>query len=314
MFINATGFYIPSQRVSNDYFLEISGLTRDWIFKRTGIESRSKVTEDETGVEMGIEAVKRAMENLPYSTKDIDAIVSAGYTPIDTVGTLAHVVQKEFEMKNAMSLMVSSACSSFVNALEIIEGYFASGKAEKALIVCSEQNSYYSNEADQQSGYLWGDAAVAMFISKEKQAENEPEILNITSRGLGHVGKGPKGVYLSLKDKGLVMPDGRDVFINATKYMIDAITTVTSRIGITPKDLDYLIAHQANIRIVNNVLHQLDFPEEKSLNNIQNYGNTGSASAFLVMMEHQQKFQKGSYVGITVFGGGYSSGAVLIRF
>lgn len=314
MFINTTGYYIPSQRISNDYFLEVNGLTRDWILQRTGIESRSKASGDENGMTMGVEAVKKAIVSLPYPAESVDLIVSAGYTPIDTVATLAHVVQREFNMTNARALMISSACSSFVNALEIVEGYFAVGKAETALIVCSEQNSYYSNESDPQSGHLWGDAAVAMFLSKERRQESEAEILSVATRGLGHVGKANESVFLSPKEKGLMMPDGRDVFVNATKYMVDAIVTATRENGILPQDLDYLIAHQANIRIINNVLKMLDFPAEKSLNNIQNYGNTGSASAFLVLMENYEKFQKGEHVGIAVFGGGYSSGAVLMRF
>lgn len=314
MYINATGFYVPSQRIPNDYFLEVNGLTRDWIFQRTGIESRSKVEEGEDGVTMGKAAVARAIENLPYTLDKVDLIISAGYTPIDTVGTLAHYIQREFGIENAASMMLSSACSSVVNALEVVEGYFACNKASVALIVSSENNSYYSDETDPQSGHLWGDAAIAMFISKERLSAQDPEVLSITTRGLGHVGKGPHGVFLSPKDKGLVMPDGRDVFVNATKYMVEALNTVSRNCAVEIQNMDYIIAHQANKRIVNNVLHQLDIPESKSLNNIHNYGNTGSASAFLVMMENLDKFRPGNIVGITVFGGGYSSGATLIRF
>jgi 3-oxoacyl-[acyl-carrier-protein] synthase-3 len=210
--------------------------------------------------------------------------------------------------------MMSSACSSCVNAIEIVEGYFATNKASKALVICSENNSYYNDERDPKSGHLWGDAAVAFFISKESFSENDPEILSVITRGLGHIGKGPKGVFLSPRQGNIEMSDGKDVFMNATRYMVDAINNVTRKLNVQLGDLSYLIAHQANMRIVSNVLHQLNFPEDKSLNNIHNYGNTGSASAFLVMMEHENKFQKGDLVGITVFGGGYSSGAALIRF
>lgn len=314
MFINATGYYVPSERVPNDYFQEVNGLSSDWIFQRTGIETRSKVGEGENGVTMGLEAVKKAIERLPYSVEDVDLVISAGYTPKDTVGTLAHIIQREFNIENAATLMISSACSSCVNAIEIVEGYFATGKASKALIICSENNTYYSNEEDPASGHLWGDAAIAMFISKDRVTENDPEILSVTTRGLGHIGKGPEGVFLSPKDGGIFMPDGRDVFANATRYMIDAVNTVTQKSNVSINDLDYVIAHQANMRIISNVLRHLNFPETKALNNITKYGNTGSASAFLVMIENEQQFQKGNLVGITVFGGGYSSGATLIRF
>jgi 3-oxoacyl-[acyl-carrier-protein] synthase-3 len=314
MYINATGFYVPIQRVSNDYFLDVNGLTSDWILQRTGINTRSRVKKEEDGNTMGIAAVGAAIKKLPYSIKDVDLIISTGYTPMDTVGTLAHVTQREFGMENATAMMVSSACSSFISALEIVEGYFCSGKAKKALVVCSENNSYYCNETDPQCGHLWGDAAVAMFISNEKIMADEPEIINVVTRGLGHIGKGPDAVYLRPKGEGIVMPDGRDVFINATRYMIEVLEIITQRSNITIQDLTYVVPHQANSRIISNILNILKLPEEKALNNIREYGNTGSASAILVMLENLAKFKKNDLVGLTVFGGGYSSGGALIRF
>ncbi|MDL2326399.1 ketoacyl-ACP synthase III, partial [Bacteroidales bacterium OttesenSCG-928-A14] len=304
MYINAMGYYVPPIRVHNDYFLEVNGLTSDWIFQRTGIETRARVREGDNSFTMGRKAVARAVERLPYPISEVDLIISAGYTPQDTVGTLAHTIQRDFGIENAVSVMISSACSSCVNALEIVEGYFAAHKATKALIVCSENNSYYNDESDPNSGHLWGDAAIAMFISKTQITENEPQILNVATHGLGHIGKGPEGVYLEPKSGKIAMPNGKDVFANATRYMIDAVNEVTAKSNVDLKELDYVIAHQANMRIINNVLKQLDFPESKSLNNIRNYGNTGSASAFLVMMENEKEFQKGNLVGITVFGGG----------
>jgi 3-oxoacyl-[acyl-carrier-protein] synthase-3 len=314
MFINANGFYIPSQRVHNNYFYHLNGLSSDWIFQRTGIETRSKVGNGENGVTMGKASVEMAIKQLPYSIQDVDLIISAGYTPEDTVGTLAHIIQRDYKIKKAKTMMISSACSSCVNALEIAETYFKSGKASKALIICSENNSYYNNESDPKSGHLWGDAAVTMFVSKEKITHHEPEILNITTHGLGHIGKGPYGVHLSPGNGGLKMLEGKDIFSNATHHMVEAINEVIHNSNICINDLDFIIAHQANMRIVNSVLYLLNIPENKSLNNIRNYGNTGSASAFLVMMENMHLFKKEMLVGITVFGGGYSSGAVLIRF
>ncbi|MDR2009542.1 MAG: ketoacyl-ACP synthase III [Bacteroidales bacterium] len=314
MYINAMGYYVPSERVHNDYFFSLNGLSSDWIFQRTGIKTRSRVSEGENTFTMGKEAVERAIGRLPYPVNSIDLIISAGYTTQDTVGTLAHIIQRDFNIENAASLMISSACSSCVNAIEIVEGYFATNKAERALIICSENNSYYNDDSDPKSGHLWGDAAVAFFISKEAFSENDPEILSVITRGLGHIGKGPEGVYLSPRQGNIEMTNGKDIFINATRFMVDAINSAIKKVNVQLNELDYIIAHQANMRIVSNVLHHLDFPEDKSLNNIHKYGNTGSASAFLVMMENEDKFQKGNLVGITVFGGGYSSGATLIKF
>ena len=120
MYINATGYYIPTERVSNDHFFEINGLTSDWILQRTGINTRSKAGEGENSDTMGLEAIRVAIPHLPYDIKDVDLIVSACYSPRDTVATLAHVAQREFKIEKAKALYISSACSSFSNALEVV--------------------------------------------------------------------------------------------------------------------------------------------------------------------------------------------------
>lgn len=297
----------------NSHFLTVNGLTDEWIMQRTGIRSRSKAAPGEGHNSMGLEAIRRAAASLPYDIKDVDLIVSASYSPYDTVATLAHEAQREFEISGAKAVYASSACSSFINGLEIVEGYFASGKAEKALLVCSEHNTYYSNEADPKSGHLWGDGAVAYFISKKRECNSDVEIKTVFTEGLGDVGKGPGGVKLRPKEDGITMPDGRDVFIHACKYMTYALEKVLAETGLTVSDLDYLICHQANKRIVAQVAHRLDLGMDKFLNNIEELGNTGSASAPLVLSQNIHDMPKGSKVALMVFGGGYSCGAFIIE-
>lgn len=313
MYINATGYYVPSQRVDNAHFLEINGLTDEWIVKRTGIHTRSKAADGETQNSMAMEAVKNAITSLPYDIKDVDLIVAASYCICDTVATVAHEVQREFGVDGAKAVCVTSACSSFVNGLEIIEGYFATGKAKRTLIVCSEHNTYYANETDTKCGHLWGDAAVAWFVSAEPEREDDPKVESIYTCGLGNVSKGPDGVKLRPKEDGITMPDGRDVFIHACKYMIAALDNAGLLAGgIKAAELDHIICHQANMRIVANVAHQLELPEDRFLNNISELGNTGSASAALVFAQRRDSLRKGAKVGITVFGGGYSAGAFIV--
>lgn len=314
MYINAIGCYVPAGRVDNDHFLEVNGLTADWILKRTGISTRSKAAPGESHNSMGLDAIEAALPSLPYDIKEVNLIVSAAYSVYDTVATLAHEAQKKYDIDGAKAVYASSACSSFVNGLEIIEGYFAMGKADKALLICSEHNTYYSNETDPKCGHLWGDGAVAMFVSKERVSDTDIKISHIYTCGLGNISKGPEGVKLRPKEDGITMPDGRDVFIHACKYMIEALDRVTSPDGITPADLTYIITHQANKRIVAQVAHQLGLGEEKFLNNIEELGNTGSASAAIVLAQNLDKFKKGDKVGLTVFGGGYSCGAFTIEF
>lgn len=314
MYINALGYYIPEERVPNSYFEAVNGLTDEWILQRTGISSRSKAGAEENTQTMGIEAVKDAMSALPYDIADVDLILGATYTPLDTVATLSHRIQKEFGIENAKGFFLSSACSSLVNAIEVAECFFAAGKATKALIVSSEHNTYYSNPADPQSGHLWGDGAVAVFVSKERQNENEAEVLEVFTRSLGHIGKSTDAVYLRPKTEGLVMPDGRDVFINASKYMCEALTTMAANQNKSVQDYTYVVTHQANKRIVANVAHQLGIADDKFLNNINEFGNTGSPSSMIVVAQNKNLFKKGDSIGLTVFGGGYSSGGLLIQF
>lgn len=280
MFINATGFYVPEERVDNQHFLELNGLTSEWIEQRTGIRSRSKAKAEENINTMSMEAVRNALPKLPYDITDVDLIVSASYSPYDTVATAAHLAQHEFHIENAKALYLSSACSSFLNALEVVEGYFAMGKATKALILSADKNSAYYNETDPKAGHLWGDAAA---------------------------------VHLRPCDGGIMMPEGRDVFIQACTYMPKNVLYLLEKNGYTLDNLTYFIGHQANMRIMSNIAKQLNLPEEKFLHNIEELGNTGSVSSALVYAQNDHSFKKGDLVAITVFGGGYSTGACLIK-
>lgn len=314
MYINSIGKYIPEGRIDNEHFRTVSGLTSDWIVQRTGIHTRSRCAADENVDTMGIEAVEDALNALPYDIKDVDLIVAAAYCAYDTVGTTAHRVQQRYEIAGAKAFYLSAACSSFINGLETVEAFFESGKASKALIICSEQNSYYANETDPKSGHLWGDAAVACFVSKERMADTDIEVLDVFTEGLGHLGKGPDGVRLRPKEGGITMPDGRDVFLHACRYMVYALNKSLVKTALTATDLRALICHQANMRIVAQVAHMLDLPKEKFLNNIESLGNTGSASAPLVLAQNLSSLKKDDKVALMVFGGGYSCGSIILKF
>lgn len=313
MFINATGYYVPEERVPNQHFLNLNGLTSEWIEQRTGIKTRSKAKDGENINTMGLEAVKHALPKLPYNIKEVDLIISASYSPHDTVATAAHVAQRELGIEQAKALALTSACSSFLNALEVVEGYFAMNKASKALIIAADKNSAYYNETDPKAGHLWGDAAAAFFISKEQQADNEPRILDIYTEALGHIGKGPEGVQLRPRHGGILMPEGKDVFVQACTYMPKNTLYLLEKNGYTLNDLSYLIGHQANMRIMANIAKQLQLSGEKVLHNIEELGNTGSVSSALVYAQNAEQYKSGDLICITVFGGGYSAGACLIK-
>lgn len=313
MYINATGFYVPEQRIPNAYYTEKTGLGDEWIVQRTGIRTRSRAGADENINTMGLEAIHDALPRLPYDIHEVDLLIAATYSPYDTVGTAAHVAQHRYAIPHAKAFMLSSACSSFINALEVAEGYFAMGKARRVLIIGGDKNTAYSNDDDPKSGHLWGDAAVAFFLSNERVAETDSEILDVYTEALGTVGKSPESIQLRPRDGGIRMPEGKDVFLQACTYMPQNALRLLQGHGYTFDDLSYLIGHQANMRILRNIASSNHIPEEKILSNIAELGNTGSASSALVFAQNRERFRRGDLVCLTVFGGGYSAGATLIR-
>jgi 3-oxoacyl-[acyl-carrier-protein] synthase-3 len=313
MFINAASHYLPTTTVFNEYYTRLVGLSDEWIFKRSGIRSRPKANTDENTNTMAIEAVKSAIGQLPYSISDVDLVVGATYTPYDTVGTLAHAVQRFFNIAKARVVSISSACSSFLNAVEIVEGYFAMNKAQKALVVASEHNTAYSDDMDEQSGHLWGDGASAIFISKKKASNEDIKVIDLNTTGLGHIGKGVEGVYLRPNEGGLKMPFGKDIFVNASKYMISEVKNIMKKNHLTLEKIVHLIPHQANSRIIAQVAEGLGLHNGELIMNIEETGNTGCASTMIALSQSWKIFKKNELIVITVFGGGYSSGAMLLE-
>ncbi|TCN64712.1 3-oxoacyl-ACP synthase III family protein [Acetobacteroides hydrogenigenes] len=313
MYINAIGHYLPSEVVPNSYFKEVNGLSDEWIFQRTGIKERRKASAEENSNSMAISAISNTVASICYPIEEVDLVVGATYTPYDTVGTIAHVVQRHFDITNAAALTITSACSSLINAIEIVEGYFAMGKATKALVVASEHNTYYSNDSDEKCGHLWGDGAAAVFLSKDRLSETDMLVEGVVTHGLGHIGRGPEGVLLLPKECGIVMPYGKDVFVNACTFMIQGLKELLDAKGLSFGDLDYIVPHQANMRIITQIASMLDFPLEKIFANIELFGNTGCGSTAIALSQNKDKFVKNDLLGITVFGGGYSSGAMLVR-
>ncbi len=313
MYINRISGYIPEEVIANSYFEEINGLSDDWIIERTGIRERRKAGPGENTNSMGIAAVNAGLESLPYSSGDIDLIVGATYTPHDTIVTLGHAVQHALNIDEIPVVTISSACSSLINAMEIVEGYFAIGKATKAIVIASEHNTGYNDETDKKAGHLWGDGAAALFVSKERLSDSDIKVHDIITGGAATRGKATEGVTLKPLEKGIIMPHGRDVFINACHYMPKVVNDILERNKLTIEDVDYVVPHQANLRITKNVANTLQLPEGKALSNVEYLGNTGCAGCAIAMWEHQDEFKKGQKIVVTVFGGGYSYGAMLLE-
>ncbi|MFD2571250.1 3-oxoacyl-ACP synthase III family protein [Spirosoma soli] len=311
MYIHAVSHYLPTQVVGNEHFTQLNGLSSDWIIERTGIVERRKAAPGENTNTMTLDVIRLLEPKADLST--VDLIVGATYTPYDTIVSLAHEAQHSLGIADIPVVSISTACSSLLNAIEVVEGYFALNKATRALVIVSEHNTAYNNDQDKISGHLWGDGAAALLITKERQSEGDFAIKALLTGGAAHTSKATTAVMMKPMEGGVTMPHGRDVFINACQYMPKASLQVLERCGLTLADVDYILPHQANLRISRNVMHTLDLPEEKLISNIQYLGNTGCAGCAIALSEQWDMFEKGQRIVVTVFGGGYSYGAMLIE-
>ena len=314
MYIHQVAAYLPDYVVTNEHFTRLNGLASDWIIERTGIRERRKAGPGENTNTMALEATRRALaqaDNFPADT--VGLIVGATYTPHDTIYTLAHAVQRELGVNEIPVVSISSACSSLLNAIEIVEGYFAMGKATRAVVVVSEHNTAYNNEQDTMAGHLWGDGASTLLISKERISPNDLRIVEVITGGAAVVGKADEAVTLKPVEKGIVMPHGRDVFTHACTYMARVTEQLLERQHLAVEDVTFLIPHQANLRITKNVVKQLGMNPERAVSNIEQLGNTGCAGAAIGLGDTWNQLVEGNRVIITVFGGGYSYGAMLLE-
>ncbi len=313
MYINQITAYLPEQVIDNAHFEKLIGLSEEWLLNRTGISQRRKATPSENTNTLVLKALEKGLENPPFPHTAIDLIVGGTYTPYDTIHTLAHAVQHRIDISDIPVVSISSACSSFANAMEIVQGYFAMGKAQKALVVLGDHNTAYSNETDKLGGHLWGDGAAVLWVSKERLHKNDWQVIDITTGGAGNIGKAAEGVFLRPAHEGFMMQNGRDVFQHACQYMAKVTAEILENNGYALNDISYFVPHQANLRITKNVAQTLGIDEQKALSNIQYLGNTGCAGCCIALWENQHLFKPKDLLVVTVFGGGYSYGAVLIE-
>jgi 3-oxoacyl-[acyl-carrier-protein] synthase-3 len=313
VFLHHVAAYLPEAVVTNAHFTQLNGLANEWIIERTGIAERRKAAPGENANTMAIAATRAVLAAAPaFAPETVNLIVAGTYTPHDTIFTAAHAVQRDLGVNEIPTVSISSACSSLLNAVEIVEGYFAMGKATRAVVVVSEHNTAYNNEEDTMAGHLWGDGAAALLLSKERLSPDDLRIMEVITGGAAPVSKANEAVTLKPVEGGMVMPYGRDVFQQACQYMAKVTQTLLDKHHIATPDLTYLIPHQANLRISKNVTKQLGIDPARAVSNIERLGNTGCAGAAIGLAEIWETLKSGDSVIITVFGGGYSYGAMLL--
>ena len=310
MFILGTGEFVPDQVVDNEHFARLTGRDAHWFEQRTGILRRHRAG-DETVNTMAVKSVESLLAS-GLSLAGVDLVLAASYTPLDTIATIAHVLQRHFALNGARAIYVSTACSSFLDALDIAQAYLAADRARKILIVAAEKNSAYSRDEDAMSGHLWGDGAAAVLVGDDANGA-QYRVVDVQTRGLADKGAGPEAIFCNPSGAGLVMTKGKEVFMHACHEMASITREILGRNGLGIEDLRLLVPHQANKRIIDHVAHDLKLAPEQVAITITELGNTGCASVAITFHRFSPQVKVGEYVLLVTFGGGYSSGAALLK-
>ena len=315
MYVIDAASFLPEAIVDNHYFAAKTGKPEEWFGRVTGIRERRRASAGMGVNELAINAVTPLASRDADKLAEVDYIIACSYTPSDTIGTIAHVVQRHFHIEHARAVLISSACSSVLNGLELAAALFESGRAAKILLVAAEHNSLYAHDDDPQSGHLWGDGAAALVLGATPEGAPHAmfDVVDLITAAHGHLGTGPEAVSLKARGPGLTMPHGREVFVHACHQMVVASRKLLERCGIGVDSIKLFVAHQANRRIMNHVAHDLGLRDEQVASTIETCGNTGCASVLITLIEHQKRLQSGELALLAVFGGGYSSGAALLR-
>jgi len=328
--IIGTGSYLPERILTNKELEKVVETSDKWISTRTGIRSRRIAGAGEETSIMASRAADKALTMAGVSAKELDMIIVGTITAEMVMPSCACLVQKEIGAENAFAFDVTAACSGFVYALEIADRYIRNAPEMKILVIGAETLSARVNWQDRNTCVVFGDGAGACVVTG---SEDEKGLLasQLYSDGrlweLLSLDAVPRR-YCPVVDYGSV-PDrnsfcdgsafnmvGKDVFKYAVRAMGDAVESLLGREGITVEDIDLMIPHQANIRILKSLAERVKLPFEKVFTTIQKYGNSSAASLPIALDEanRQGRLQKDDLVLFSVFGGGFTWGVVLLRW
>ncbi|WP_214842580.1 beta-ketoacyl-ACP synthase III [Exiguobacterium sp. s150] len=295
------GSFLPTNRVTNVDLEKRMDTSDEWIRTRTGIEARHLADSDLTVADMATHAAERALKSAGVSIEDIDAIVCATATAPSFPAT-ACLVQANLGAKRAVAFDVSAACSGFIFAMDTAKGLMVSKGFKKTLVIGAEKMGNLIDWDDRSTAVLFGDGAGAVVLG-------EDEVASVDSIILGSDGTG--GKYLYENDEGKIVMNGREVFKFAVRKMPDIVVEALEQAGKTIQDMDVLVPHQANRRIIEAAIERLGLAEEKVVVTIQDHANTSAASIPLALAEAVKsgKITAGQTVVIAGFGAGLTWGA-----
>lgn len=320
--IVSTGRFLPPHVVTNADIEKMVETSDEWIRQRTGISER-RFADELSAADMGFEASKIAMQRAGVQPGEIDLLVCSTATPDRLLPATGCDIQAMLGAKNAAAFDVSAACTGFIYALSIAEGHIAAGRGEIALVVSTEKMTGIVDWQDRSTFVLFGDGAGAAIVRK---AENGRGVISQFIRSDGNLAellwrpgggvKEPFDIGMVDNKNHLVKMAGSEVFKSAVRSMAEAADQALIRAGMTGDDIDILIPHQANIRIIEATAKYAKIPMEKVFVNVDRYGNMSSATVPVALDEaiEQGRVKKGDNILMVAFGAGFTWGSAVVRW
>ncbi|EMI13808.1 ketoacyl-ACP synthase III [Bacillus altitudinis] len=302
------GRYIPEKVLTNHDLEKMVETSDEWIRTRTGIEERRIASDDVNTSHMALAAAKKALADADVAAEDIDMILVATVTPDQAFPTVACMIQEQLGAHKACAMDISAACAGFMYGLVTGKQFIESGTYKHVLVVGVEKLSRITDWDDRNTAVLFGDGAGAAVLGTVSEGKG------ILSFELGADGSGGKHLYLDEKDHTIM--NGREVFKFAVRQMGESSVNVIEKAGLSKEDVDFLIPHQANIRIMEAARERLELPVEKMSKTVHKYGNTSAASIPISLCEEIEagKIHDGDVIVMVGFGGGLTWGAIAMRW
>ncbi|MDT1063696.1 beta-ketoacyl-ACP synthase III [Paracoccus sp. CPCC 101403] len=318
--IRGTGHYLPERVVENSWFEDKLETTDQWIRSRTGIERRHFAAEDQRTSDLGIAAAKAALDHAGISVDQIDAVIVATSTPDFTFPSVATMVQAGLGMKRGFAYDVQAVCAGFVFALANADAMIRAGQAERVLVIGAETFSRIMDWTDRGTCVLFGDGAGAVVL-EAVEGDGTPADRGILAVDLNSDGQYRDLLYVdggvaSTGTAGHLRMQGNLVFRHAVEKLADTAHRAVERAGLTTDQVDWLVPHQANSRIIEATAKRMHLPMEKVVLTVADHGNTSAASIPLALSvaDEQGKFKPGQILVAEAIGGGLAWGSVVLRW
>ena len=321
--IAGVGYSVPETVITNDDLTKLYDTSDEWIYSRTGIKERRLVSGNENAVDLGCTAAEKAIAKSNLKAEDIDMVICASSAPPELYPAIACRIQAHLGIPNDVPAFdITAACSGLIYALSIAKGFIASGMYKTILIVATDNNSRLLNWEDRSASILFGDGAGAMLVTVAEDGIDD--ILSIDIRANGAIGDLIRLPFFG-KNCPLVEPNdlqqqfiemnGKEVYKFVARVLPHYVEEMIAKAGMKAEDIDYLIPHQANLRIIQAVQERLGYSDDKVVTNIKYYGNTSAASIPLAMAEsvEQGKVKLGSTAILCGFGAGMTWGGAIVR-